>query len=327
MNLFSSIRTVLQRPVPSFFGSRREEDRATADRRVIANLHERVERLFRDLEAAETTIAELAGEKIGTEEALASALRAGAELQEKAAHLEIELEASTSGLQRLTDDLVAADLEKRRLTELLETAQREIEELRSELLRLRGGEQMAFPSEEGEKEPAAAAVRELVADSTSTVGLEIVRLSFRDKNTWHFTQGDEELSAKIVDEGFLARLHAREVAFADGDIVVAKVRAVSYKTSAGIKTDRTIVEVLEVQPPPEQLRLAASPVFVIALAVAGDCTTIAGPYDWMIPVALILGMAGFLMGLVTLFLRAPRADDREERRRARFAAGTFGGRS
>jgi hypothetical protein len=63
---------------------------------------------------------------------------------------------------------------------------------------------------------------------------EIVRLSFREKNTWFFTDGGEqEFSAAILDPEFTKRVDARQFAFAHGDVIQAEREAQSWRDEDG----------------------------------------------------------------------------------------------
>lgn len=97
--------------------------------------------------------------------------------------------------------------------------------------------------------------REVLYDGVRTMNLQIISLTFRDEGKWRFTDGLEPFTASIEDEKFLEKIHATEVVFGDGDYLVCQVRERQFRTSKGLKTERTIVEVLEHRPYPRQLKL------------------------------------------------------------------------
>ncbi len=231
MNLLTGLKSLIHRIAPG------------APPADLGTLRAQLAAMVRSINALKEELADALGAKLGAEEA--------------AATLRGQLAVKDKEICRLADLIAEKDEEIGRLDALLVAAQLEIEDVRAENIRLKGGEQLPLAGVDSEgSENVVPLPDEVISDVTHEMAMEIVRLSFRDGNVWHFTQGDEELSAKIEDERFLERLHARELAFADGDIVRARVRNVSRRTGAGIKTERRILEVLEVTPPPRQLEIA-----------------------------------------------------------------------
>ena len=62
----------------------------------------------------------------------------------------------------------------------------------------------------------------------------------------------EQTTFNIDDPNFYTRLNKRDIAFAKGDILKIRIRTETRKTNEGLKTDRKVVEVLDVIPGQEQ---------------------------------------------------------------------------
>lgn len=85
--------------------------------------------------------------------------------------------------------------------------------------------------------------------------LQLVGLSFQENNKWRFSDGASLFHALLADPVFLKRIDAHEAVFAKGDIITALIREKQKITKDGIKTDRTIMKVLDHQSAVRQLRL------------------------------------------------------------------------
>jgi len=238
----------------------------------------------------------------------------GRDLQIKASQATVrirDLEEDLEGAKKVSVELAEKVCE---LEAVLDQAQIEIEQLRSENLKLKGGEQLALAGTTGlrETEDEPEADRELISESTHEIGLQVLRLSFRDGNKWHFTCGDEELSATIIDETFVARLHNREIAFADGDIVIADVHVATYRDpKKGIHTEREIVKVKDVQPPPRQLALASFALPLLATVPPFD----PAEHNWLLWLAIGFAIVSVLASVVSVIGWFPHYFDRKARDR------------
>jgi hypothetical protein len=85
--------------------------------------------------------------------------------------------------------------------------------------------------------------------------LEIVSVVFEEGRKWRFTDGHQDFSASIEDESFIARIDAGE-RFGKGDMLRCRVRIVQVRrVPGGLRTDYSVLEVLEHVPPPTQLSL------------------------------------------------------------------------
>ncbi|EGW22134.1 hypothetical protein [Methylobacter tundripaludum] len=86
---------------------------------------------------------------------------------------------------------------------------------------------------------------EKINDQTTIVSLQIINASFADGNKWRFTDGIQTFYAEILDEDFLARVNASEEVFAKNDILKAKVQLLQWLTMKGMKSEYSILEVIE----------------------------------------------------------------------------------
>lgn len=85
--------------------------------------------------------------------------------------------------------------------------------------------------------------------------LAIVSPVFFEGRKWRFTDGAHEFNADIEDEGFIARVDAGE-RFGKGDVLRCRVREIqTRRIPGGLRTDYTVLEVLEHLIPPDQLSL------------------------------------------------------------------------
>jgi len=87
------------------------------------------------------------------------------------------------------------------------------------------------------------------------MNLQIISLTFKDDGKWRFTDGLEPFAASIEDKDFQKRIHANEVVFGEGDYLICEVREHQFQTLKGLKTERTIVKILEHKPGMRQLNL------------------------------------------------------------------------
>lgn len=85
--------------------------------------------------------------------------------------------------------------------------------------------------------------------------LQLVGLSFQENNKWRFSDGASIFHASLADPVFLKKINAHQAVFAKDDIIKAIVREQQRLTKDGIKTQRTLIKVLEHQGAVRQLRL------------------------------------------------------------------------
>lgn len=86
---------------------------------------------------------------------------------------------------------------------------------------------------------------EQLLDSTVTMNLEISSVAFHEGNKWRLNDGAGTFWATIADQEFLDRVDARQESFAKGDILRCRIRFEQARTSEGLRTERTVEEVLE----------------------------------------------------------------------------------
>lgn len=86
---------------------------------------------------------------------------------------------------------------------------------------------------------------ELINEQVSIVSLQIISASFIDSNKWRFTDGSLIFHAEILDEDFLKRVNSSEEVFAKNDILKAKVKFIQWLTNKGMKSEYSILEVIE----------------------------------------------------------------------------------
>ncbi len=109
---------------------------------------------------------------------------------------------------------------------------------------------------EGDAESFAAPEIEgsVVIDETRNMALSIVSLAFKEDRKWRFFDGNSQLSATITDEDFIRKVDNNEP-FTKGDVLRCEVRVVQRQTTAGLKTEYTVLKVREHIPPMRQMPL------------------------------------------------------------------------
>jgi hypothetical protein len=91
---------------------------------------------------------------------------------------------------------------------------------------------------------APAIEEELLAEREYETSVQIVGLSFQEKNKWRFSDGASTFYAEIIDPTFLAKINNHRIAFAKDDILLVSMRECQKLTSDGIKTDRIVQKVV-----------------------------------------------------------------------------------
>lgn len=85
--------------------------------------------------------------------------------------------------------------------------------------------------------------------------LAVVSPVFEEGRKWRFTDGLREFNADIQDEAFIARVDAGE-RFGKGDVLRCRLREVqTRRVPGGLRTEYTILQVLDHLTPPEQLQI------------------------------------------------------------------------
>jgi hypothetical protein len=94
---------------------------------------------------------------------------------------------------------------------------------------------------------------EAALDNTSDALLEIVRLSFNQDHKWGFTDGERNFNATLEDSDFWKQIDTRQIAFAEGDQILARMRTETFSTPNGLRSRHTIRKVVKFMPRPKNL--------------------------------------------------------------------------
>lgn len=119
-----------------------------------------------------------------------------------------------------------------------------------------GVTQAVVTSAEREWFVLAAEGADIVSDAVQPgVLLQVESAVFKDGNKWRFHDGATAFHAEIADQAFLARIESGAERFGKGDILVVDLRRVQLVGDAGLRTEVTVLRVLEHRAPLQQ-RLA-----------------------------------------------------------------------
>lgn len=88
-------------------------------------------------------------------------------------------------------------------------------------------------------------IEEELSDDVVSTAVEIVSPDFVPGNKWRVTDGNETFWVAIDDEVFWARVARGQESFSAGDILRCRMRFLATRGDAGLRTERSIVEVLE----------------------------------------------------------------------------------
>lgn len=95
----------------------------------------------------------------------------------------------------------------------------------------------------------------VLTDETRQMALSIRSLAFQEGNKWRLFDGQNVITATIEDEDFLRRIERNLIRFAKSDILVCEVRTVQTETRTGLRTEHTIIRVVDYRPAPSQIDL------------------------------------------------------------------------
>lgn len=101
----------------------------------------------------------------------------------------------------------------------------------------------------------AEPVPEVVIDTTNRLALSIRSLAFQEGNKWRLFDGQNVITATIADADFIARVDRNMVRFAKGDILLCEVQTVQTQGADGLKTEHTVLKVIEHRVAPDQFPL------------------------------------------------------------------------
>ena len=89
----------------------------------------------------------------------------------------------------------------------------------------------------------------MLRDEENILFLEIISPSFDERgDNWRFSDGEVEFSAPILDEDFLERVRKGEILFSSTSSIEACIRTVQSRPGLRLKTERSIVKVLNFIP-------------------------------------------------------------------------------
>lgn len=94
-----------------------------------------------------------------------------------------------------------------------------------------------------------------LTDTETVLALTITTLSFAEGNKWRLSDGRSTFYATIEDDGFLSRVNRNDESFSKGDILRCQVRVRQWQTSPGLRTDYSVIKVLEHIPAARNLPL------------------------------------------------------------------------
>jgi hypothetical protein len=86
---------------------------------------------------------------------------------------------------------------------------------------------------------------ELIISDERTAAFSVVALTFKDGNKWRLYDGQNTISVTIEDEAFIRRVNDNKIAFAKGDLLVCRVRVDQWRTGDCLRTEYTVLEVME----------------------------------------------------------------------------------
>lgn len=96
---------------------------------------------------------------------------------------------------------------------------------------------------------------ETVIDDTRRLALSIRSLAFQEENKWRLFDGQNTITAKIEDRDFMERVNMNMIRFAKGDILICEVKTVQTQSIDGLKTEHTVMRVIEHRQAPTQIAL------------------------------------------------------------------------
>lgn len=95
----------------------------------------------------------------------------------------------------------------------------------------------------------------VLIDDLRQAAFSIVSLAFKEDNKWRLHDGQNQISATIADEQFLAKVDRNLVSFSKGDVLVCEVRFVQKQTAKGLVTEHIVEKVLDHRPGARQIEI------------------------------------------------------------------------
>jgi hypothetical protein len=96
---------------------------------------------------------------------------------------------------------------------------------------------------------------ELLGENITEAYLQLVNIAFKEDNKWRFSRGESVFYAVVADDKFLAGVNRNEILFSKDDILRVRLLAKDILTDKGIRTEYTVLEVLEHRSAARQLKL------------------------------------------------------------------------
>lgn len=97
---------------------------------------------------------------------------------------------------------------------------------------------------------------QVLIDDLRRAAFSIVSLAFKEDNKWRLHDGQNQISATIADEAFLARVDRNLVSFSKGDVLVCEVRFVQKQTGKGLVTEHIVEKVIDHRPAARQIEIS-----------------------------------------------------------------------
>lgn len=94
---------------------------------------------------------------------------------------------------------------------------------------------------------------EILVDETRRAAFSIISLAFKEDNKWRLFDGNATISALIQDEGFLNRVHANQISFAKGDVLICDVKMTQTRGRDGLKAEYVVEQIVEHKPAMRQI--------------------------------------------------------------------------
>lgn len=119
----------------------------------------------------------------------------------------------------------------------------------------KGTRALSLTTEDKNKFVLSEVQPETVIDDTRRLALSIRSLAFQEENKWRLFDGQNTITAKIEDRDFIERVNMNMIRFAKGDILICEVKTVQTQSIDGLKTEHTVMRVIEHRQAPTQIAL------------------------------------------------------------------------
>jgi hypothetical protein len=96
---------------------------------------------------------------------------------------------------------------------------------------------------------------EIIIDEARRLALSIRSLAFQEGNKWRLFDGQNTITATIEDRLFIDRVDQNLERFAKGDVLICEVRTIQMQGREGLKTEHSVLKVIEHKPAPAQIAL------------------------------------------------------------------------